>query len=48
MKKEDKEYKAKYIKDMQTPNINWFYDNWFEKVPWINAPQLKNNISIQN
>lgn len=43
-----KEYKASYLKDLQKPDIQGFYDNWFAKIPWINAPQLKENISIQN
>ena len=42
-----KVYKASYLKDLQQPDSNWFYDNWFAKVPWVNAPLLKNNISIQ-
>ncbi len=37
-----KEYQAEYRKDL--------YKNKrvFEKTPWINAPQLKQNISIQS
>ena len=41
-------YKAKYLNNMQQPDANGFYDKWFAKVPWINAEQLNNNISIQN
>ena len=45
--KKQKEYVASYLKDMQKPNAMWFYDDWFEQVPWINAPQLNQTISIQ-
>ncbi len=43
----DKIYKASYLKDLSKPDKNWFYDNGFPRVPWINEPQLKQNISIQ-
>ena len=45
--KKDKVYKASYLKELQQPNAMWFYDDWFAKVAWINAPQLEQTISIQ-
>lgn len=39
---ENKEYHAKYRDDLYKNELV------FEEIPWINAPQLDQNISIQN
>ena len=46
--KKDKVFKASYTKDLIPPDKNWFVDEyWFNKIPWMNEPQLEQTISIQ-
>ena len=36
----EKEYKAEYLKDYKEPTYE------FDKIPWVNAPQIQSNVSL--